>query len=62
MRTVKTYRLGTDDYVAYILPNTRDYAARLEQSWGSVYSLIERCEVRGCVPEPWLPLSKAAPK
>jgi hypothetical protein len=60
MNTVKTYRLGADDYVLYVLPNRREYADRLEATMGTVYSLIERAEIKGCIPEPWPRL--AAPK
>ncbi len=57
MKTVKTYRLGSDDYVTYALPGKRAYGARLDETWGTVYSFIERCEIKGCIPEPWPRLS-----
>ena len=54
MRVVKAYRLGHDDYATYILPSKRKSVQQMEQSWGKVYSLIERREIEGGIPEPWL--------
>lgn len=60
MKTVKTYRLGSDDYVLYCLPKRREYGARLDETWGTVHSFIERCEIKGCIPEPWPRLAGSA--
>ena len=61
MRTVKTYRLGTDDYVIYVLPSRRKAVQRMEETFGGpVFDLIERRMVEGGVPEPW-PVVKAIP-
>ena len=53
MRTVKAFRLGHDDYVTFILPSKRKAAAEMEASWGKVYSLIERRDIEGGIPQPW---------
>lgn len=53
MKTVKAYRLGHDDYVTYELPSKRSVHRQLEESWGSVYSLVERKTVEGGIPQPW---------
>lgn len=54
MRTVKTYRLGHDDYVIYALPSRKKALLRMESTHsGPVYDMIERRMVEGGVPEPW---------
>ena len=53
MQIVKAYRLGSDTYSTYIIPSKRKAVQQLEQSWGKVYSLIERREIEGGIPEPW---------
>ncbi len=53
MRVVKAYRLGSDDYVSYVLPSKRKSVEQMEQSWGKVYDLTERREIIGGIPQPW---------
>ncbi len=53
MKTVKAYRLGYDDEVAYIIPSKRKTIEHFEATWAKVYDFRERREVEGGLPQAW---------
>lgn len=52
MKIVRAYRLGDDGYSVYQLPKPRELVSQMKDTWGSVYSMIERRTLEGGIPKP----------
>lgn len=52
MKIIRAYRLGDDGYSVYRVPGRKQTVAQMENTWGTVYSLIERRTIEGGIPKP----------
>lgn len=52
MKIVRAYRLGDDGYLAYRVPSPGEQKRRMIETFGEVYSLMERTMLKGSIPQP----------
>jgi len=52
MKIIRAYRLGDDGYSVYRIPSPKQSVQQMNDTWGSVYNLIERRVLEGGIPKP----------
>ena len=52
MKIVRAYRLGDDGYSIYRVPSPKQSVQQMNDTWGTVYSLIECRSIEGGIPKP----------
>lgn len=52
MKIVRAYRLGDDGYSIYQIPSMKQAVQQMHDTWGEVYSMVERGMVKGGIPKP----------
>lgn len=52
MKIVRAYRLGDDGYSVYRVPSPKQSVQQMSDTWGEVYSMVEKCVLKGGIPRP----------
>lgn len=52
MKIVRAYRLGDDGYSVYRIPPMREQKQQMADTFGEVYSFVERCVIKGSIAKP----------
>lgn len=52
MKIVRAYRLADDGYTVYRIPSMKQAVQQMHDTWGEVYSMVEKCMLKGGIPKP----------